>query len=418
MIRFGCIKNGDSGEYVGRACYGYPESPLHNPFKLGKADDIREILKAYRQHLLARIQAGDPGIIKELTRLKALAQQGDMTLLCWCKKGYPCHAHVIAEILETFVMPQKTLFLVDSFAHIYRSYYANPNLTNGAAFFFTRVIQALVRAQKPTHLACVFDTNGGSHHRYALHPDYKQGRASRPQELDVQIPLVKKICGFMGWNPIEFSGAEADDVLATLALRAVRQGFTKIVLVTPDKDLCQLVDNTTGISVLTHKEGVHVILDEAGVKHRLGVAPHQVVDYLTLLGDASDNVKGVDGIGEKGAAGILGAHQHLEGALANLARLRPAHRTGMEQASHRLSLSRELVTVQKDLDLPIDIETFRLSEPDAAAQTKFFTELDFKSLAPNKSLDDMDMGTWLSGGDELPTAGPTSGPTFDDVEGL
>lgn len=418
MIHFGCIKNGDSGEYVGRACYGYPESPLHNPIKLGKADDIREVLKGYRQHLLARIAARDPGIIKELKRLKALAQQGDLTLLCWCKKGYPCHAHVIAEILETFAMPEKTLFLVDSFAHIYRAYYANPNLTNGASFFFTRMMQSLLKVQKPTHIACVFDVDGGSHHRYALHPDYKQGRASRPLELDIQIPMIKQICRFMGWNPIEFSGAEADDVLATLATKAVKQGFTKIVLVTPDKDLCQLVDDTAGISVLTHKEGVQVILNEAGVKHRMGVEPWQVVDYLTLLGDTSDNVKGVEGIGEKGAAGILGTHEHLDGAMGNRDKLRPAHRTGMEQAMPRISLSRELVTVQKDLDLLVDLNTFQVNEPDAEAQTKFFTEMNFKSLAPEKSLDDMDMDTFLGGGSDLPTVAAASGPTFDDLEGL
>lgn len=414
MIHFGCIKNGDFGEYVGRACYGYPESPLHNPYKLGKADDIREILKAYRQHLLGRIEAGDRGIIQELMRLKGLAQQGDLTLLCWCKPGYPCHAHVIAEILETFAMPEKTLFLVDSFAHIYRAHYANPNLTNGAAFFFTRMLQSLLRAFKPTHVACVFDVDGGSRFRYALHPTYKQGRANRPLELDAQIPMIKQICTFMGWNPIEFSGTEADDVLATIASRAKGMGFTKTVLVTPDKDLCQLVNDEAGIRILYQREGLNTELDAAGVKGRLGVEPHQVVDYLTLVGDTSDNVPGIPGIGEKGAASLLAEHGTLEGVIAAKGKLRASYQTGLDQVLNRIQQSRSLVTVLRDMDLPVKAEMFELHPPTDEAQTAFFTEMGFRTLAPGRAMEDMD---------DLRNAGTGSfedftGPTLDDMDDL
>ena len=412
MIHFGCIKNGDSGEYVGRACYGYPESPLHNPFRVGTVPDA---IEAYRTYLRARVEARDPGIIQELKRLKVLAETGELTLLCWCRPKQPCHARVIAEFLEQPVPDQqpKTLYLVDSFAHIYRAYYANPNLTNGGAFFFTRMIQSLVKVQKPTHLACVFDPDGGSHHRYAVHPDYKAGRASRPMELDVQIPLVWKICDFMGWHPLKFSGAEADDVLGTLATKA-RGHFDKIVIVSPDKDLCQLVDEKAGIFVLNHKEGVQLILGDEGVKNRLGVAPHQVVDYLTLLGDASDNVPGVEGIGDKGAATVLGTFQHLDGLMDPTAKVRPLYREGLTKAAPRISLSRELVTVQKNLDIMVNLDGLKLQEPDAAAQTKFFTEMDFRSLAPDRTLDDLD---------DLRSAGTSTvaapvGPTFDDLDEL
>ena len=414
VIHFGCIKNGDSGTYVGRACYGYPESPLHNPFRVGTVPDA---IEAYRTYLRARVEARDPGIIQELKRLKALAETGELTLLCWCRPKQPCHARVIAEFLEQPVPdPQpKTLYLVDSFAHIYRAHYANPNLSNGAAFFFTRMLQSLMRTKAPQHLMCVFDTDGGSHHRYALHPDYKQGRASRPIELDAQIPMVKSICKFMGWNPIESLGAEADDIMATLATRAAQQGFDRVVLVTPDKDLCQLVDDTLGISVFYQKEGLNVELNEQGVKERLGVEPKQVVDYLTLLGDTSDNVPGVEGIGDKGAASLLGTYGTLDTILANIGKLRASYQEGLRNAGQRLAMTRELVTVQRNLDLPIDLTRCTVNTPDADAQAKFFGDMGFRSLAPGRSMDDMES---LRPSGVVDAEFAQVGRTFDDLDEL
>lgn len=296
-----------------------------------------------------------------------------------------------------------TLHLIDAFALVYRSYYANPNLTNGAAFFFARAVQSLIRDYEPTHLAVVFDAERGSRYRYALHPDYKAGRNERPAVLDVQLPLVKEIVQFQGWNPVEVPGAEADDVLATLATRARPMGFEKTVIISPDKDLLQLVDDSRGISVLAQRERSWIPTDAEGVRLRLGVAPHQVVDYLTLVGDSSDNVPGVPGIGEKGAAGLLGRYGTLDGVIAHLKDLKKTYREGIEAALGQIPLSKRLVTVIRNLDMPFP-ET-RIKDPNVEELRAFYKRVGFTSLMPDPSMEDLAR----RGLDES---------TFDDVEGF
>lgn len=284
-----------------------------------------------------------------------------------------------------------TLHLVDAFAHIYRAHYANPSLTNGSAFFFTRMLQTLTR-DDVTHIAVVFDVDRGSRYRYALHPNYKAGRNERPPELDVQLPMIKDIVRFSGWNAVEFPGAEADDVLATLACRAGREGFDKVRIHTPDKDLLQLVNDERGIEVQAIRDGIPQILDEAGVVARMGVRADQIVDFLTLLGDTSDNVPGVEGIGDKGAATLLASYENLEGILFNQQALRSTYRTGLEAARSRISQSRKLVTVVRDLDLRLPapmMETFKYVRPSRADERAFFKQIGFPSLAPEMSLDEM-----------------------------
>lgn len=284
-----------------------------------------------------------------------------------------------------------TLHLVDAFAHIYRAHYANPSLTNGSAFFFTRMLQTLTR-DDVTHIAVVFDVDRGSRYRYALHPNYKAGRNERPPELDVQLPLIKEIVQFSGWNAVSYPGAEADDVLATLASRAHAAGFDRVLIHTPDKDLLQLVNDERGIAVQAVRDGIPMLMDEVGVITRMGVRADQVVDYLTLLGDTSDNVPGVEGIGEKGAATLLASYENLEGILANQQALRSTYRTGLDAARSRISQSRKLVTVVRDLDLRLPapmMEAFRYTRPSRAEEREFFKKIGFPSLAPELSLDEV-----------------------------
>ena len=184
-------------------------------------------------------------------------------------------------------MAEDRLYLIDTFAFIFRAYFANPRLKNGAAYTFTRLVLQLLEKHKPTHLACVFDTPEPTF-RHELYPDYKANRAEMPEDLRPQIPMIRQLVEALNIPIVELHGYEADDVLGTLARESAAMGLPAVI-VSPDKDLLQLVDDDLHIQVLNTKEG-EVWHDRAGVMARMGVWPEQVVDFLSLVGDASDNV--------------------------------------------------------------------------------------------------------------------------------
>lgn len=274
-------------------------------------------------------------------------------------------------------MPDDRLFLLDTFAFIFRAYFANPRLKHGAAYTFARIALQLLEQHRPTHIAAVFDTPHPTF-RHELYPEYKANRPEMPEDLRPQIPLIRQLLGALDIPIIELPGFEADDVMATLARRAADAGLPAVV-VSPDKDLLQLVDDARGIVVLNTKDG-EIWHDRAGVKARLGVWPEQVVDFLTLLGDASDNVAGVPGIGEKGAAQLLETHGSLAGILAATDQLKPRQRQGLEAAAPWLELTRRLVTVVTDLDLPLEPQQLRYEGLDVAKARSVFKELGFQTL--------------------------------------
>ncbi|MBS1785582.1 MAG: DNA polymerase I [Acidobacteria bacterium] len=274
-------------------------------------------------------------------------------------------------------MPEERLYLLDTFAFIFRSYFANPRLKNGAAYTFARIALQLLEKHKPTHIAAVFDTPEPTF-RHEIYPDYKANRDAMPEDLRPQIPLIRQLIEAMNIPIVELPGFEADDVMGTLAKRAAADGLGAVI-VSPDKDLLQLVDDAAGITVLNTKDG-EVWHDNEGVKARMGVYPNQVVDYLSLLGDASDNVKGVPGIGEKGAAQLLEKYGSLEGVLAAKAELKPKQREGLETASEWLDLTKRLVTVVTDLDLPTSPAKLQYAGLDAEKARAAFKDLGFQTL--------------------------------------
>lgn len=274
-------------------------------------------------------------------------------------------------------MPEERLYLLDTFAFIFRSYFANPRLKNGAAYTFARIALQLLEKHKPTHIAAVFDTPEPTF-RHEIYPDYKANRDAMPEDLRPQIPLIRQLIEAMNIPIVELPGFEADDVMGTLAKRAAAEGLGAVI-VSPDKDLLQLVDDAAGITVLNTKDG-EVWHDNEGVKARMGVYPRQVVDYLSLLGDASDNVKGVPGIGEKGAAQLLEKYGSLEGVLAAKAELKPKQREGLETASEWLDLTKRLVTVVTDLELPTSPAKLQYAGLDAEKARATFKELGFQTL--------------------------------------
>jgi DNA polymerase-1 len=283
--------------------------------------------------------------------------------------------------------PASNILIVDAFAFIYRAYHANPNLDNGAAFFFTRMLMALLETQKPTHVAVVFDLEG-SMHRERLHPGYKGTRNERPAVLDNQLPLIKEIVTKLGCHVVELAGVEADDLIGSVAFCAARLDFDKVVIASPDKDMLQLVNDRAHISVLNVKENIPLVYDEAGVKARLGVNPDQVVDYLTLTGDASDAIQGVPGIGEKGAAGLLEKHGSLWGILAVKGSLKASYKEGIAQHLDKLAITRSLVTIVTDMALPVYPGQCTYVQPPNHELGFYFRSKGFPSLVPKASMDD------------------------------
>jgi len=275
-------------------------------------------------------------------------------------------------------MSEDRLYLIDAFALIFRAYYGNLRMKNGAALTMARMLLALVAQHKPTHIAAVFDRPEPTF-RHDIYPEYKANRAEMPEDLRPQVPLIRDLIKALNIPIVELSGFEADDVMGTLARQACAAGLPSVI-VSPDKDLLQLVDDTGCIQVLNNRDG-EVWIDRAGVKERFGVWPEQVVDVLTLMGDASDNVKGVEGIGEKGARDLVEQYGNLDAIVEHRAELkRKAHREGLEAALPRLELVRRLVTVVTDLVLPVTLEDLAYKGVDQAQARAAFKSLGFEQL--------------------------------------
>jgi len=274
-------------------------------------------------------------------------------------------------------MAEDRLYLIDTFAFIFRAYFANPRLKNGAAYTFTRLVLQLLEKHRPTHIACVFDTPEPTF-RHQIYPEYKANRDAMPEELRPQIPMIRQLVEALNIPIVELHGYEADDVMGTLARQSAAMGLPAVI-VSPDKDLLQLVSDDLRIQVLNTKDG-EVWHDREGVKARMGVWPEQVVDFLSLVGDASDNVKGVPGIGEKGAALLLERFGTLDGVIASKAELKPKQREGLEAASEWLDLTKRLVTVVTDLELTLHPKDLAYPGVDEAKARETFKELGFQTL--------------------------------------
>jgi len=213
----------------------------------------------------------------------------------------------------------------------------------------------------------------------SIYPEYKANRAEMPEDLRPQVPMIRELTLALNIPIVELAGYEADDVMGTLARQASRAGLPSVI-VSPDKDLLQLVDDPGRIQVLNNRDG-EVWIDRAGVKERFGVWPEQVVDVLTLMGDASDNVKGVEGIGEKGARDLVEQYGNLDAIVEHRTELkRKAHREGLEAALERLPLVRRLVTVVTDLELPVTLDDLSYKGVDQAQARAAFKALGFEQL--------------------------------------
>ncbi|MBI4469777.1 MAG: DNA polymerase I [Acidobacteria bacterium] len=281
------------------------------------------------------------------------------------------------------VKPRPRLFLIDAMSNIFRAYYAIRGLSNrsgtptNAVYGFTAMLRKLIVDEKPEYLAAVFDTAEPTF-RHEMYVEYKANRAEMPDDLGPQIPLVYGICDALRVPTLRKPGYEADDILGTLARRAVAAGMA-VSIISNDKDLCQLVNDH--VVVIKSDRQNTVVCDAKGVEDRLGVPPHLVVDYLALVGDSSDNVPGAPGIGEKGGVQIIRQFGSLEKALEGWAEVgRKSYRESLRDHRDLILKSKKLVTIHTDVPLEVDLESLRYQGPDLEATVQLLKELDFTTL--------------------------------------
>jgi DNA polymerase-1 len=278
-------------------------------------------------------------------------------------------------------MAKKRLFLIDGHSLLYRAYYAIRHLSNSqgfptnAIFGFLSMMRKLQDKENPTYLGIVFDAKGPTI-RHEAFKEYKANRKPMPEDLAVQIPVLKKILKALHIPIIEYEKYEADDVLGSLAKKASSKKIHS-VLVSTDKDLYQLVNEST--TLYNPVKEIH--MDERTVEEHFGVPPSQVVDVLALWGDPSDNVPGVPGIGEKTSKALLHQFHTLENLLKNIEQIQKSPlRDKIKENLDQLNLSRQLVTIEKDLDVALDPEDFSLSEPCYEDLIPLLQELEFSSM--------------------------------------
>lgn len=276
---------------------------------------------------------------------------------------------------------KKRIFLIDGNSMLYRSYYAIRQLSNSkgeatnAVFGFLTGLRKLVDQENPDYLGVVFDSKGPTF-RHALFKEYKATRKPMPDDLIPQVSLVKKLLLALRIPYFQKQGYEGDDILGSLASK-LSSPDVHTVIVSHDKDLYQLVD--AQVSVFNPVKGV--LLDAQAVQDTFGVRPDQIMDVLALWGDSSDNIPGVPGVGEKTAKDLILKYDNLANLLENLAEIpNPRVRSRLQEGQEKLELSRQLVKIDKDMDLEFELENFAMSEPDYASLLPLLQDLEFFSL--------------------------------------
>ncbi|MCO5119549.1 MAG: DNA polymerase I [Burkholderiaceae bacterium] len=261
-------------------------------------------------------------------------------------------------------MTEKTLLLVDGSSFLYRAFHALPDMRSrdgeptGAIYGMVAMLRRLRADAKlnrgATHGAVVFDPPGKTF-RDDIYPEYKANRAAMPEDLRRQIPVIHELVRALGWPLVMLPGLEADDVIGTLAARATARGDRTLVS-TGDKDLAQLVDErVTLFNTMPRDVGAIEWLDPAAVEAKFGVPPSRIVDWLSLVGDAVDNVPGVDKVGPKTAVKWLGKYGSLDGIIAHADEIPGKVGENLRAALDWLPVARELVTVKLDCELPAEI---------------------------------------------------------------
>lgn len=283
---------------------------------------------------------------------------------------------------------EKRLFLLDAYALIYRAYYAlihSPRVTSkglntSAIFGFCNTLDELLRKEDPTHIAVCFDPPGGNTFRHEAFPDYKAQRDKQPEDITASIPYIKSILEAYRIPTVEVEGYEADDVIGTLAGMAQAQGFDTYMM-TPDKDYGQLVtDHIFMYRPALRGEGFEV-RDPAKVCEKYGISsPRQVIDLLALEGDASDNIPGCPGVGEKTARKLIEEWGSVENLLDNTDKLKGALQKRVIDNADQIRMSKSLATIKTDVPLDVEIDQLSRKPLDVEKLADIYRELEFRTF--------------------------------------
>ncbi|GGD46585.1 DNA polymerase I [Muriicola marianensis] len=282
---------------------------------------------------------------------------------------------------------QKRLFLLDAYALIFRGYYAlikNPRINSkgmdtSAIMGFMNSLFDVIKREKPDHLAVCFDKDGSTE-RTELFPEYKANRDETPDAIRIAVPYIQKILKAMHIPCVEISGLEADDIIGTLAKQAEREGY-KVFMVTPDKDFGQLVSENIFMYRPARMGNGIEIWGIPEVQKRFGVErPEQVIDYLGMMGDSSDNIPGFPGVGEKTAKKFIAEFGSLEGLLENTDKLKGKMKERIIENAELGKISKQLATICVTCDVTFDAEDYELSAPDNEKVQAIFEELEFRRL--------------------------------------
>jgi DNA polymerase-1 len=276
------------------------------------------------------------------------------------------------------------LLLVDGYSLIYRAFFAIRELTGpdgqpvNAVYGFTKMLRKLLAERRPTHVAVVLDL-GAPQRRLTILDTYKAQRPPTPPALAQQLPVIRSVLQALRLPVVAVEGEEADDIIGTLSIRAARDE-AEVLIVSNDKDFLQLVGPRIRLLRPDSKESV--VMDAVAVVAKLGIRPDQIVDYLSLVGDAVDNIPGVPGIGEKTAAELLRQYDSVENLLTCLADVpRPKLREALTIHADRFRANRTLVALHTDLSLPVTWPELAVQPADTGQLLVLYRQFGFKTLA-------------------------------------
>ena len=279
------------------------------------------------------------------------------------------------------------LFLLDAYALIYRAYYAlikSPRINSkgfntSAILGFVNTLEDVLKKENPTHIGIAFDPAGPTF-RHEAYPEYKAQREETPEVIRLSVPIIKDIVRAYRIPILEVPGYEADDVIGTLATEAGKRGITTYMM-TPDKDYGQLVGENVFMYRPRHNDKAFEVMGVEEVKNKYAIqSPLQVIDLLGLMGDASDNIPGCPGVGEKTAQKLIAQFGNIENLLAHTDQLKGALRTKVEENRKQIEFSRFLATIKTDVPLPLDMDALKRESPDEEELRKIFQELEFRTL--------------------------------------
>ena len=303
---------------------------------------------------------------------------------------YLCSYNFLVFLILSIPLKMKKLFLIDAYAIIYRAYYAfiraprvnSKGLNTSAIYGFVNTLEDVLKREKPTHIAVAFDPKGKTfrHEAYDL---YKAQRESTPEDIRLAVPIIKKIVQAYNIPVLEVPGFEADDVIGTMAKKAEIAGF-EVFMLTPDKDYGQLVSNHIFMYRPKHTGGFEVMgPDEVKAKYDLD-SHEQVIDLLGLMGDASDNIPGCPGVGEKTAVKLLKEFGSVDNLLLNTDQLKGALKTKVEANKELIIFSRFLATIKIDVPVDFDENALEIEPVNEADLQALFDELEFRTMSQSK----------------------------------